>query len=162
MYPYIGRQTLSRPARPFQLGRLYNFVDIDISDPHPSFSAHVVRRIGAHSGLVDPLLGKYGGNREEMLAAARKSYTYIGGGGFVSNADAVNLFLCLLNGGAVGGRASALCEATVDGGSSAVSWDFVAGPQRSADALCCPVHVIRPNLVKLFVENRRDRPYHTS
>ena len=75
--------------------------------------------------------------------------------------DAQNLFPRLLNGWAVGGWANAIGAVLVIGDSSAVSGEFVAGFQRDADSLSCVVHVIRPDMVEIFVESRRGRPYIT-
>ena len=62
----------------------------------------------------------------------------------------------------MGGWENAIGAVLVFGDSSAVSGEFVAGFQRDADALSCLAHVIRPDLVEIFVGNRRDWPYLTS
>ena len=83
-YAYLGLQPLSREARKIAPGDASKFIDIDIVKAHPSFAAQVVRRYGAHAGLVAPFLEEYVGNRDETLAIVCESYTYIEGGWFIS------------------------------------------------------------------------------
>ena len=161
-YSSSGIQTLSRSSRVLLLGDISNFVDIDIANSHHSFSTQISRRYGANVGTQSPFLGKYVDDREEMLAAAPKAYTYIEGGGNVSMEDVENLFLRLLNGGSLGGWAAAMGAVTVHGDNASLARKFTAGFQRDADALRFVVQVIRPELAQICVGNMRDRPYPTA